>query len=198
MPVSFGSNFGTRRLRYTATRSTACRSIPKPVVGSSGPSGLDGCYPRAPAAPRPVGRDPERPGTSGGRGREVVVRDERGRRAVCQHSGDAPSWPTNPSWRTSRTCSRRVATGHRRDRTARPPPLAGSGEPPPELIERRFEGVLAEGVITTDDLVGELRGTRRHRCRDPGRQHSHVNVSRKHIPPARSAVCFTEPATERR
>lgn len=28
--------------------------------------------------------------------------------------------------------------------------------PPPELIEGRFDGVLAEGTITTDDLVGPL------------------------------------------
>jgi hypothetical protein len=30
--------------------------------------------------------------------------------------------------------------------------------PPPELIPGRFNGVLAEGVITSDDLVGPLAG----------------------------------------
>jgi hypothetical protein len=30
--------------------------------------------------------------------------------------------------------------------------------PPPELIPGRFNGVLAEGVITSDDLVGPLEG----------------------------------------
>lgn len=30
--------------------------------------------------------------------------------------------------------------------------------PPPELIEGRFSGVLAEGTITEDDLVGPLEG----------------------------------------
>ncbi len=30
--------------------------------------------------------------------------------------------------------------------------------PPPQLIEGRFNGVLAEGVITADDLVGPLAG----------------------------------------
>lgn len=30
--------------------------------------------------------------------------------------------------------------------------------PPPELIEGRFQGVLAEGTITEDDLVGVLDG----------------------------------------
>lgn len=30
--------------------------------------------------------------------------------------------------------------------------------PPPELIEGGFDGVLAEGVITADDLVGPLAG----------------------------------------
>lgn len=30
--------------------------------------------------------------------------------------------------------------------------------PPPELIEGRFQGTLAEGVITADDLVGQLEG----------------------------------------
>lgn len=30
--------------------------------------------------------------------------------------------------------------------------------PPPQLIEGRFQGVLAEGVITADDLVGLLAG----------------------------------------
>lgn len=30
--------------------------------------------------------------------------------------------------------------------------------PPPQLIEGRFQGVLAEGTITADDLVGSLEG----------------------------------------
>ncbi len=30
--------------------------------------------------------------------------------------------------------------------------------PPPQLIEGRFQGVLAEGIITADDLVGNLAG----------------------------------------
>jgi hypothetical protein len=30
--------------------------------------------------------------------------------------------------------------------------------PPPQLIEGRFQGVLAEGVITSEDLVGPLEG----------------------------------------
>lgn len=30
--------------------------------------------------------------------------------------------------------------------------------PPPQLIEGRFSGVLAQGVITADDLVGDLAG----------------------------------------
>lgn len=30
--------------------------------------------------------------------------------------------------------------------------------PPPQLIEGRFQGVLAEGTITADDLVGSLAG----------------------------------------
>lgn len=30
--------------------------------------------------------------------------------------------------------------------------------PPPQLIEGRFQGVLAEGTITADDLAGELAG----------------------------------------
>lgn len=30
--------------------------------------------------------------------------------------------------------------------------------PPPELIEGRFNGVLATGVITADDLIGDLAG----------------------------------------
>lgn len=30
--------------------------------------------------------------------------------------------------------------------------------PPPQLIEGRFQGVLAEGTITSDDLVGDLAG----------------------------------------
>lgn len=30
--------------------------------------------------------------------------------------------------------------------------------PPPQLIEGRFSGVLAEGVITADDLVNDLAG----------------------------------------
>lgn len=30
--------------------------------------------------------------------------------------------------------------------------------PPPQLIEGRFQGVLAEGTITADDLVGNLAG----------------------------------------
>lgn len=32
------------------------------------------------------------------------------------------------------------------------------GSPPPEPIPGRFNGVLAEGVITSDDLVGPLAG----------------------------------------
>lgn len=30
--------------------------------------------------------------------------------------------------------------------------------PPPQLIEGRFQGVLAEGTITADDLIGNLAG----------------------------------------
>jgi hypothetical protein len=30
--------------------------------------------------------------------------------------------------------------------------------PPPQLIEGRFDGVLAEGTVTADDLVGPLAG----------------------------------------
>lgn len=36
--------------------------------------------------------------------------------------------------------------------------LYPEGGPPPEVIEGRFDGVLAEGVITDDDLVGPLDG----------------------------------------
>lgn len=36
--------------------------------------------------------------------------------------------------------------------------LYPEGGPPPELIDGRFDGVLAESTITADDLVGPLAG----------------------------------------
>lgn len=36
--------------------------------------------------------------------------------------------------------------------------LYPEGGPPPSLIEGRFDGVLASGVVTADDLVGSLAG----------------------------------------
>ncbi|MFU8772819.1 MAG: CHRD domain-containing protein, partial [Anaerolineales bacterium] len=56
-------------------------------------------------------------------------------------------------------------------------------EPPPELIEGRFSGVLAEGVITADDLVGPLAGATMEDLIDEIRAgNTYVNVHTSQYP----------------
>lgn len=49
--------------------------------------------------------------------------------------------------------------------------------PPPQLIEGRFQGILAEGTITADDLVGSLEGESLDRLLDEMKAgNTYVNV----------------------
>jgi hypothetical protein len=55
--------------------------------------------------------------------------------------------------------------------------------PPPQLIEGRFDGVLAEGVITADDLVGPLAGfTMEDLIAEIGAGNTYVNVHTSQYP----------------
>jgi hypothetical protein len=56
--------------------------------------------------------------------------------------------------------------------------------PPPQLIEGRFDGVLAEGVITAADLVGPLAGASMDDLIDAIRAgNTYVNVHTSQYPP---------------
>jgi hypothetical protein len=56
--------------------------------------------------------------------------------------------------------------------------------PPPQLIEGRFDGVLAEGLITADDLVGPLAGASMDDLIDAIRAgNTYVNVHTSQYPP---------------
>ncbi len=56
--------------------------------------------------------------------------------------------------------------------------------PPPDLIEGRFNGVLATGVITADDLVGQLAGASLEDLIDEIKaENTYVNVHTSQFPP---------------
>jgi hypothetical protein len=58
------------------------------------------------------------------------------------------------------------------------------GGPPPQLIEGRFQGVLAEGTITAGDLVGPLAGaTLADLVDELSAGNAYVNVHTSQFPP---------------
>jgi hypothetical protein len=60
--------------------------------------------------------------------------------------------------------------------------------PPPQLIPGRFSGVLAEGTITSDDLVGPLAGHSLEHLLDQMRAgNTYVNVHTLTFPPGEIA-----------